>query len=209
MVYNNRGVAYMRQKKFDQALDDFNKAIEINSKFASAYHNRGMAFSGKGRHEKAVDEFSKVIEMNPNSPVLYKDRGTAYAKLGEYGLAKRDLEKSIELDKRFAPGYSALGLLLAKADEPSIRNPAQAKKFAEKAVSMGDATTPELTRNLADVYKSLNEDAAAILTLRKAIKMDPSNKEFVELLQKWESESPVRVSSRIQLTRPKIFTNLW
>ena len=66
-----------------------------------------------------------------------------------------------------------------------------------------------MTRNLAEVHKVLNEDAAAILTLRKAIAMDPSNKEFVGLLQKWENESPVRVSSRIQLTHPKVFTNLW
>ena len=199
----------MRLKKFDMALDDFNKAIEMNSRFASAYHNRGMAFSGKGRHEKAIEEFSKVIEMNPNSPVLYKDRGTAYARLGEYELAKKDFEKSVEFDKRFAPGYSALGLLMATAEDDRIRNPVLAKKFAEKAVSLGDATTPELTRNLAEVLKGIHEDAAAILTLRKAIAMDPSNREFLELLEEWDKASPTAVASRVHQTRARVFMNLW
>jgi len=76
-------------------------------------------------------------------------------------------------------------------------------------VLMSDATGPELTRNLAEVQKALNEDSAAILTLRKAISMDPSNKEFAELLQKWEKSSAVRVSTQIQTTPTKIFSNLW
>jgi tetratricopeptide (TPR) repeat protein len=199
----------MRIKDFDRALEDFDKAIEINSKFASAYHNRGMALSGKGRDDKAAEEFSKVIEMNPNSPVLYKDRGTAYSKLGEYQLAKKDFEKSIEFDKKFAPGYSALGLLLATANDSSVKNPALAKRFAEKAVSMGDSTAPELTRNLAEVHKALHEDAAAIITLKKAISMDPSNKEFAKLLQEWEKAAPTRVSTQPEPTQSKAFYNLW
>ncbi len=199
----------MRLKKFDRALEDFNKTIEMNSRFASAYHNRGMAYSGKGRHEKAVEEFSKVIEMNPDSPVLYKDRGTAYSKLGEYELAKKDLEKSVELDKRFAPGYSGLGLLMATAKDDRLRNPAMAKRLAEKAVSLGDPPSPELTRNLAEVLKAINEQGAAILTLRKAIAMDPSNTEFRELLQEWEKTPASTVTVRTHHTGTKGFTNLW
>ncbi|MFH0960184.1 MAG: tetratricopeptide repeat protein, partial [Pseudomonadota bacterium] len=149
------------------------------------------------------------IEMNPDSPVLYKDRGTAYSKLGEYELAKKDFEKSVELDKRFAPGYSALGLLMATAKDAKVRNPVLAKRFAEKAVSFGDATTPELTRNLAEVLKAINEDAAAIFALRKAIAMDSSNKEFQELLQQWEGNSASRVSSGVIQPSTRLFTNLW
>jgi hypothetical protein len=98
---------------------------------------------------------------------------------------------------------------MATAEDDRIRNPVMAKKFAEKAVALGDATAPELTRNLAEVLKGIHEDTPAILTLRKAIEMDPSNKEFLELLQEWEKSSTPAASSRIHQTRSGVFMNLW
>jgi tetratricopeptide (TPR) repeat protein len=38
--YNNRGLMYFYQGKFDQALTDYNRAIALNSRLDSAYNNR-------------------------------------------------------------------------------------------------------------------------------------------------------------------------
>lgn len=208
MYYNNRGVAYLRQKFFDKALENFDKAIGLNSKFDSAYHNRGMALSGKGRHEKAVEEFSKVIEINPSGAVLYKDRGTAYRKLGEYELAQKDFEKAIEIDKNFSPAYGALALLHAVAPNPPIRNPNQALKLAQKAVAMSGGNSPDMLENFAEVLYALGQPAAAASTLSKALAMDPNNREYRELLAKWQgSASPTMV--RETEGQRKAFGNLW
>ena len=197
MFYNNRGVAYMRKGLYDEALTNFDKAIEIDSKFWSAYHNRGMVFSGKGRHDKAVEEFSKVIEANPNSqPVLYKDRGTAYRKLGDYDSAIKDLEKAIELDKKFTPAYAELGLLHALAPEPPHRNPRKALSLAERAVQLSGGQNSDLVQNLAEVQYALNRSDEAVRTLGRALEMDPGNKDYLELMNKWRggatrAEAPI------------------
>jgi tetratricopeptide (TPR) repeat protein len=208
MYHNNRGVAYLRQKKFDKAVEDFDKTLKIESKFSSGYHNRGMAYSGKGRHDKAIEEFSKVIEMNPSSPVLYKDRGTAYRKLGEYELALKDFEKAIELDKKFAPGYAALGLLRVLAPEPPIHNPVQGLRLAEKAVTLTNGASPDMLENLAEVQHALNHTDDALRTLQNALAMDPSNKDYQELLKKWTGVD----TPPVLLTRPEKryrFPNPW
>jgi tetratricopeptide (TPR) repeat protein len=208
MFYNNRGVAYMRKKDFDKALEDFDKTLKIDSNFSSAYHNRGMALSGKGKHEKALEEFSKVIEMNPNSPVLYKDRGTAYRKLGEYELAIKDFEKSIDLDKKFAPAYAALALIYATADKPSFRNSALAQKYIEKAVGLSKGEGPDIIQVLAEVQYSQGNVQAAVNTMKKALALDTTNKEYLELLTKWQSEVPKMTEQHAEEKTDR-FKTLW
>ncbi len=39
--YNNRGNAYVEKGQYDQAILDFNKALEINPGYAEAYNIRG------------------------------------------------------------------------------------------------------------------------------------------------------------------------
>ncbi len=168
-----------------------------------------MAFSGKGNHHKAVEEISKVLEMNPDSPLLHKDRGTAYRKMGEYELAVKDLEKAIDKDKKFAPGYAALSQVYATSSDPKYRNPTMALRLAEKAISLSKPDTPDMLENLAEVQYAVNQKAAAVATLRRAQALDPSNKEYAELLKQWQGGSPVEAAVQEQPSRTVPFTNLW
>ena len=43
--YINRGNAYGAKGKLDRAITDFNKAIELDPKSATAYQKRGFAYS--------------------------------------------------------------------------------------------------------------------------------------------------------------------
>lgn len=198
----------MRLKQFDKAIEDFNQAIDLNSKYSSAYHNKGQALSGLGRHDKAVEEFSKVIEMNPDSPLLLKDRGTAYYKLGEYELAKNDFEKSIELDKRSAPAYAGLALLYASAKDEKFRNPQLARRNSEKAISVAGPLAPEIYRNHAEVMRELNQNQEAVSALHKAASLDPSNKEVQELMSKWGITNQ-KVAEQKAPVKENPFSSLW
>ena len=63
MTYNNRGLAYARKGQYDKAISDFNKAIEINSKYIEAYSNRGVAFFYKREYEKAWNDVHTVQNL--------------------------------------------------------------------------------------------------------------------------------------------------
>ncbi|TRV43884.1 MAG: serine protease, partial [Microcystis panniformis Mp_MB_F_20080800_S26D] len=61
-AYTNRGNLYSNQQKYELALADYNKAIELNRNFAEAYNNRGGLYSNQQKYELALADFNKAIE---------------------------------------------------------------------------------------------------------------------------------------------------
>lgn len=66
VMYKDLGGVYVTKGQYDQAILNFNKALEMNPKYAEAYCNRGGAYLGKGRYDMAILDFNKAIEINPN-----------------------------------------------------------------------------------------------------------------------------------------------
>lgn len=44
MLYNNRGLAFYHDDKLEEALNDFNKAINLDNSDPTIYFNRGNAY---------------------------------------------------------------------------------------------------------------------------------------------------------------------
>jgi tetratricopeptide (TPR) repeat protein len=63
MPYYNRGLAYAKQRSFDQAISDFTKAIEIYPNYAEAYYNRGIAYYGRAEYDLAWADVHKAEEL--------------------------------------------------------------------------------------------------------------------------------------------------
>ncbi|MFA5324024.1 MAG: tetratricopeptide repeat protein, partial [Smithella sp.] len=102
LVYNNRGIAYLRIGLYQKALDDLHHAIGMKPDYAEAYGNRGIVYSHLGRNQEALGDFNKAIQLNPDHADLYNNRGVACAKLGLYQSAIADFSEAI----RLKPDYS-------------------------------------------------------------------------------------------------------
>ena len=87
-----------KKARYERAIADFNKAIEINLDDADAYNNRGEAYRHKGDYDQAIADFDKAIELNPDLAKAYNNRGFAYAGKGDNDRAIADFDKVIELN---------------------------------------------------------------------------------------------------------------
>ena len=93
----DKGIKYIGEGKYDEAIYEFTKAIKINPNDTNIYINRGSAYGYKGNYDQAILDYTKAIELNINDAQAYCGRGLAYGHKGEYNEAITDFTKAIEL----------------------------------------------------------------------------------------------------------------
>jgi Flp pilus assembly protein TadD len=101
--YNDRGIAYGEKGQYDQAISDFNKAIEINPMDAQAYNNLAwlLATAKEPRirnGEKAVGFAVKACQLSEwKNPEYLDTLAASYARVGDFGNATKWQEKALQL----------------------------------------------------------------------------------------------------------------
>ena len=84
---------YFKQEKFQQAVDLYTKAIEINPKKAVYHANRSIANLKLENFGYALSDASKSIECDKNYLKAYYRRAAAHMALGKYKIALKDYER--------------------------------------------------------------------------------------------------------------------
>ena len=93
-------------ENYDNAIEYYNKAIELKPDYVYAYNNRGNAKYSLGKFQDAIEDYNKVIELMPDNEVAYNNRGNAKDNLGKYQDAIEDYNKAIELMPDYAAYYN-------------------------------------------------------------------------------------------------------
>ncbi|MCA9149973.1 MAG: tetratricopeptide repeat protein [Planctomycetales bacterium] len=81
-----------------EAMADYDKAIQEDPKNADAWYARGFAQLSHGDAMlKAVEDLTMAIDLKPDYAQAYLMRGRAYEALGDMVQAKADRAKALEL----------------------------------------------------------------------------------------------------------------
>lgn len=113
--YYKRGVINADKGDWEAALNNLNKAIELNPNFSEAYLSRGMVKRKMPFHlypkpvnvtarvtyealHGTMQDFNKAIELNPNLAKAYSARGGAKSGRDDHRGALQDYSKAIELE---------------------------------------------------------------------------------------------------------------
>jgi tetratricopeptide (TPR) repeat protein len=110
-VLNSRGMARETLENFEQAIADYNKAIEINPEYGNAYNNRGNIKAKQADYKGAIKDYNKAIELNSQFVEAYCNRGIARENLGDHSKALEDFDRAIELNPEYIDGYLRRAML--------------------------------------------------------------------------------------------------
>ncbi|MFQ6121285.1 MAG: tetratricopeptide repeat protein, partial [Methanosarcinales archaeon] len=86
-LYNSKG-------KSKEAIECYDKALELNPEYAKAYNNRGNAYYYKGELDLAIEDYNKAIKLNPDLAEAYNNRGNAYYNISDVFNCANDIGKS-------------------------------------------------------------------------------------------------------------------
>lgn len=82
LVYFNSGIKFSMHGNLEQALENFDKSLEISPEFADALEQKGIILSKFGKNEEALEYLEKALIINPNLAFANDFKKSIYKKLG-------------------------------------------------------------------------------------------------------------------------------
>ena len=93
----NRGDALFKEKRYQEALDEFLAAAKMDPKNALAANNVGFIYSRLQRFDDSIQWTKKAIELDPKRAVAYQNLGDLYYQLNRVDDARPYYERYLEL----------------------------------------------------------------------------------------------------------------
>ena len=116
-TYVNRGIIYAAREDYQQALKDYQTAIELGPRTGEVYVNLGNIYLLGKRYDKAIQQYTLAIELTlTQNHIAHFNRAMAYENNDEFDNAAADYRKAIELSPEWALPQLRLENLLKKVD---------------------------------------------------------------------------------------------
>jgi serine/threonine-protein kinase len=117
------GLSYYYARRYDDAITAFNKALEINPRFALALLDRGDAQVQKRQFAQAFASFDEALAISPKDAVGIGQRGHAYAVAGRRQEALASIAQLEKLaEERFVSPYAFALIYAGLRDANSALN---------------------------------------------------------------------------------------
>ncbi|MBI4242222.1 MAG: tetratricopeptide repeat protein [Candidatus Rokubacteria bacterium] len=98
------------RRLYDQAVEAYQKALELRPFYAEAHVGLGDARAAKGDADGAVAAYQRALSHNPTNPKVHLSLGRIYySEKGLYYEAVEAYKKAIDLDPQFLEARMALG----------------------------------------------------------------------------------------------------
>jgi tetratricopeptide (TPR) repeat protein len=169
--YYCRALLNIQMRRYQDAVDDSSRVIDLDPKHAGAWHNRGVAYGYLKQLDKAVDNLSRAIELDPSHAVAWHDRGIAYAYLKQPDSALTDFSRAVELDPKYVAAWYDRGVLYN-----GLNRPGEALADYSKAIDL-DPTFVSAWQNRGVTHSQLRQPEKALTDLSRAIDLNPKHAE--------------------------------
>jgi tetratricopeptide (TPR) repeat protein len=166
------------RRLFDQAVEAYQKAIDLRPFYADAYVGLGDARAAKGEIDPAIAAYQKALTYNAINPKVYMSLGKIYyAEKSLYYESVQAYRRAIDLDPQSVEARMGLGEVY---EDKGLYK--EAVEEYRKVIELDDKNTGALY-NLALVYEK-TDPKEAIVQWEKYIALAsqlPSEKDWVDV----------------------------
>ena len=112
-AFDHTGIGYNYQSSLqpEQAITEYQRAIELKPTFTIAHILLGNTYLFLGKAEDAHETFITASTLEPYNPVPHNGIGWAYFQQGEYDLAENKFRKALHLDDQNLEAHLGMGLV--------------------------------------------------------------------------------------------------
>ena len=166
-TYRERGRQHRLARNYEQALADFNRAIDLKPQYADALAGRGETYRFMDRYEEALADFNRAIDLDPEDPWVIVSRGETYRSMDRYEEALADFNRAIDLDPEWAWAIASRGQTYR-----SMGQYEEALADFNRAIDLD----PEWAWAIAErgeTYRLMGRYEEALADFNRAIDLDP------------------------------------
>src|SRR6266516_323596 len=96
-MYQQRGRAFLRFGEYQRAIQDFDRALDLDSKNVEAYIYRGWTYFELEEYQKAITEIEHALKLDPGSEKANRNLSQIYLSLNDYQQAITNIDHVLEL----------------------------------------------------------------------------------------------------------------
>lgn len=153
--------------RYEPAIADYQRAIEIDSPNSDGYQSLGRVYELNGQLSEALTAFQKAVEVEPTYFRAYQNLGAFYFRRGNYRDAIQQLRKAVGV----APSEPNARFALANA-YMNVGHYRDAEEELRMALQLRESPTSLVTMGLVLMYESRERDAINFLS--RASRLSPT-----------------------------------
>ena len=165
----NRGIARTRLVCFDEALADFNHALELRPGLALVLFYRGYLYGERNEHEKALADLTAVLQQEPRNVAAWNNRGLSFYELGRDDEARADFDHALQVDPSCGNAWNNRALLRQRQGDL-----AGALADFTQAIEL-DPEDSRARANRAELLQQMGQPEAALADFQNALACDPDH----------------------------------
>ncbi|KAM3133642.1 hypothetical protein pb186bvf_014329 [Paramecium bursaria] len=98
LIQLQKGIVYLKQQKYDDAIKLFNKVIEQDNNNYLVYQQKGIALMKEYKYDESITNFDKSLELKPDNLTNLKLKGISLFKLSRFSDAIKIFQQAFEFD---------------------------------------------------------------------------------------------------------------
>ena len=165
----NLGVVLRSMGRLDEAITTYRQVLELRPNDVETHNALGVVLAERGSPDAAIGQFLLVLEGRPGDPNAHYNLAIALASQRRPADALSHFRRALEIRPDWPASLGGLAWILATYPNPTVRDPPEAVRLAERAAELTGRQEIQPLDALAAAYAAEGRFGPAVDTARAAL----------------------------------------